>query len=242
MNEYFFVVGDYLKGKPVYPVIRRFLNLLFSISLTSFLFEKFYFKYTLYDITDYKSIFDFFINGSFFVPFSIFIIIHYFLDWISDGFFLLFSMRKSSEIVTEIYNYELNKYDYRSFVDKINNNPVIKMPIHFNKPVINKLLKHLSDELTIEQWEAAEILLEQQKSSTKESFKLTIKAFLTFTVYFTIVPYFGWFLYSLVIIVLFLISFGLYFAYLLMDILPAIITRFQHHVSIYLSDKIQEEQ
>lgn len=113
MNEYFFVVGDYLKGKPVYPVIRRFLNLLFSTSLTSFLFENFYFKYTLYDITDYKSIFDFFINGSFFVPFSIFIIIHFFLDWISDGFFLIFSMRKSSEIVTEIYNYELNKNDYK---------------------------------------------------------------------------------------------------------------------------------
>lgn len=115
------------------------------------------------------------------------------------------------------------------------------MPIHFNKSVINKLIKHLSDELTIEQLQAAEILLEQQKTNTKESFKLTIKAFLTFTVYFTIVPYFGWFLYSLVIIVLFLISFGLYFAYLLMDILPAIFTRFQHHVSLYLTDKIQEE-
>lgn len=239
MSEYFFIIGDYLKGKPVYPVIRRFLNLLFSTSLTSFLFEKFYFKYTLYDITDYKSILSFFINGNFFVPFSIFIIIHYFLDWISDGFFLVFTLRKSSEVVTEIYNYELNKYDYRNIVDTINKNPIIKMPIKFNKSVISNLLKHLSHELTIEQWQEAEILLEEQKTATKESFKLSIKAFLTFTVYFFIVPYFGWLLYSLVIFVLFLISFGLYFAYLLMDILPAIITRFQHHVSIYLSEEIK---
>lgn len=242
MNEYLFVVGDYLKGKPTYPVIRRLLNLLFSISLTSFLFKIFYFPYRLYDITDYKSIISFFIEGNFFVPFSIFIIIHYFLDWISEGFFALFTLRKSSEIVTEIYNYELNKYDYKSVLGKINNNPFIKMPINFNKSVIGDLIRHLSNEITVVQLQEAEVQLEVQKTNTKESFKLSVKACLTFTVYFFIVPYFGWVLYTLVMIVLFFVAFGLYFSYLIMDILPVIISRFQQHVALYLSFELAKEE
>ena len=61
----FFLVKDYLQGKPVYAIARRALNFLFSVSITSFLFERFYFKYTWMDITAYKAILDFLVKGYF---------------------------------------------------------------------------------------------------------------------------------------------------------------------------------
>lgn len=237
MVQYFFFVGDYLKGKPVYPVVRRILNLLFSISLSSFLFEKFYFKYTWFDITDYKAILDFFIKGYFFVPFSIFIIIHYFLDWLSDGFFLLITMRKSSKILKDVYSYEFKKSDYRDLIEGINENPLVTMPVEFNKAVLTEIYQHLATEISVEQWKEFEKGVKEQKVSTQESFKLALKALITITVYFFTVPHFGIVLYILVLLVLIFILFGLYFGYLLMEITPAAIKRFHFEVTSYLKSK-----
>ena len=69
-------LNDYLEGKKVYPVLSRILNLLFVASITSFIFEKFYFKYTWLDISDYKSILDFLIKGRFFIPFPYFFVLY----------------------------------------------------------------------------------------------------------------------------------------------------------------------
>lgn len=239
MADYFFVVGDYLNGKPVYPVIRRILNLLFSISLTSFLFKKFYFNYIWLDFSDYKSILDFFINGKFFIPFSLFIIIHILLDSIAEIVFFLFTFRKSIEIVNEVYNYQFNKSDYRNIMGKMNDNGVLKMPITFDKSFFIETYKYLATNIPIEEWKEQERSLEEQKSSTKDTFKLTLKGLITITIYFITISYFGLLLYMVVAGILILTLFGLYFGYLLMDIIPSAIKKFHFEVGRYLEEKAE---
>lgn len=41
MKNYLFIVSDFLSGKPMYPAISRVLNVLFSASIASYLFEFF---------------------------------------------------------------------------------------------------------------------------------------------------------------------------------------------------------
>lgn len=241
MNQYLFFIGDYLKGKPVYPTFRRVLNLLFSISLTSFLFEKFYFKYSWLDITDYKSILNFFIKGNFFVPFSLFIIIHYFLDWLSDTVFTLSTMKKTSKIIKKIWDYQFSKSDYKAILEKTNDNPVVDLPEAFNKSYILSIYDHLVKSIPAEQWTAMEKALDDQKRSTQESFKLAFKALVTITIYFITIPYFGWILYSLVLVVLTFILIGLYYGYLLMEIVPSAIRRFHIEVIKYLQSIKKDE-
>ena len=76
MNEVFFIAGDYLKGKSIYPAFRRILNLLLNISISSFIYEKCYGVYSWLNYNDYKGILTFFIKGNFFIPLSIFIVVY----------------------------------------------------------------------------------------------------------------------------------------------------------------------
>ncbi len=237
MNEYLFFIGDYLKGKPVYPVLRRTLNILFSVSLTSFLFEKFYFKYSLIDITDYKAIFTFLIKGNFFVPFSIFVIIHYFLSTLSDGFFSFMIQKKSGKILKQLREEEFSKPEYKKFLKEINENRIVEMPVQLNESTFIEIYNHLQTAIPPEKWNAAKLALEKQKENTQESFKLAFKALITITIYFFIVPHFGLTLYLLTLIVLLVILFGLFYGYLLMDILPSFIKYFHYEVVKYLKSK-----
>src|SRR5437867_1618468 len=89
MNQLFLVAADYLKGRPVYAPIRRGLNFLFIVSITSFIYQKFYGSYTWYDITNYKAILNFFINGDFFIPLSIYLIVYSFIIFVSGSTFAM---------------------------------------------------------------------------------------------------------------------------------------------------------
>jgi len=71
-----FFFQNYLKGKDILPIIRRIFDPLLTIVISSYLFERFYFKYKWIDISDYKSILDFLFKGHFIIPVSIFIIVY----------------------------------------------------------------------------------------------------------------------------------------------------------------------
>lgn len=236
MNQFFFLVGDYLKGKSVYPSIRRVLNLLFSISITSFLFESFYFKYNWLDFTDYKNLLNFFIKGHFFVPFSLFIIIHACIDIFAEGVFTLSTLRNSSALLKKIINYEFKKEDYRNLLSTMNDNPVVEMPVEWNKSFIVKLFSHIKSSVPADAWQKFEEACEKQKQLVKKNFNLAFKALVVITIYFVTLSYFGWLLYLLVLIMLTVVMAGLWFSYLLLDVLPAGMRKFHYAVESFLEN------
>ena len=96
MNEFLFSlfvegVGKvyFIDGKSIYKPIRKVLNFLFCLGITAFAFKKIYGPYQLYDLTDYKRIIEFFLNGDFFISFTLFVIVFYLTSFVS---FFLFDM------------------------------------------------------------------------------------------------------------------------------------------------------
>ena len=57
-------------------ILRRLFDLLLSANISSYFFEKYYYKYVWIDISDYKSILDFLIKGGIIIPLSIFLVVH----------------------------------------------------------------------------------------------------------------------------------------------------------------------
>lgn len=143
-------------------------------------------------------------------------------------------MKKSSKIIKKIWDYELSKSDYKEILEITNKNPVVELPEAINKSSILSVYNYLVKSIPAEQWAALEKALEDQKDSTKESFKLAFKALITITIYFITIPYFGWVLYCLVLLMLVCILIGLYYGYLLMEIVPSAIHRFHTEVIKYL--------
>ncbi|MDL5051917.1 hypothetical protein QQ054_38585 [Oscillatoria amoena NRMC-F 0135] len=91
MGEFLFFLADYIKGKSIYAPIRRILNLLLSCSITSYIYVKFFGAYQWVDFGDYRIILDYVIKGQYIIPFSIFIVSHYSIEFLSQSIFFLFT-------------------------------------------------------------------------------------------------------------------------------------------------------
>jgi len=237
MKEFLFPIGDYLKGRPIYPVIRRILNVLFSVSIASFLFEKFYFKYNWLDISDYKGILSFFIKGYFVVPFSIFIIVHYIIDLFASFFFTWSTLKASTKLTKAAAQFELKREDATNLLNRINNNGVIEMPEELSEPILLKYYQYIKKEVSAEQWNQLELDAAKQKNNVEKNFNLMVKAILVISIYFASIPYFGWKLYTVVIFVLIVLLIGFWIAYLLLDVLPPAFRRFRYEADMYLTEK-----
>ncbi|HEX3385431.1 MAG TPA: hypothetical protein VHS53_09595 [Mucilaginibacter sp.] len=226
-----FPVKDYLQGKPVYPVARRAMNFLFSVSISSFIFEKFYFKYNWLDVTDYKSILDFLIKGYFFIPFSIFVIVHYSLDWFSHIFYSSFISIGSDKFQKKIIALTFKKSDAKGILKTLKKNPVLKKQ---DEPWFYAFYQHVVNSVTPEQWQKILSELDKKKNDNEKNFQLAVKAIFTISIYFWSVPFFGWRLYTLVIIVLLLILILLYWGYLIMELSPLALQKLHQEVTMYM--------
>jgi hypothetical protein len=239
MELKFFVVEDYLKGKPVYPAARRALSFLFSVSITSFIFERCYFRYTWMDIADYKAIIDFFIKGYFFVPFCLYVIVHFFLDYISRLVYDTLITIKADKVRQKILRAKYKKSDAKKLIKALNeNNPV---PFVVDEPWLFAIYQQLTNTYTPEQWKGMVAELEKAKRNNEHNFRLVIKGLITISIYFTIVPYFGWKLYLVSILLLIIYGILLFWTYLFMEVTPIAIQKIYADVTDYFA-KQQENQ
>lgn len=235
MDKFFFIITDYLNGKTVYPPIRRSLNSLFSVSITSFLFEKIYFKYEWLDL-NYRPILNFFIKGDFFIPFSLFVVVHYLLFIFSSFIFNLTTTRKSSKSLKNILNYQLKRSHVKSFKRTIQNNSV--MPIEIDQEAWLKIYDYIKGTVNENALESLQKVLDEQKQIIEHNFNLIVKLIVVVTIYFASITHFGWLLYLLVLLLSIVGLICLWWLYLGLDLLPAAIKKFDTEVQKYLQSNL----
>jgi hypothetical protein len=234
MNEIFIIAGDYLKGKSVYPAFRRMLNLLFSISIASFIFEKCYGNYTWLNYNDYKGILDFFIKGNFFIPFSIYLVVYSLTQFISIVFFWAFNHFKSLKITREILQYQFKQDNIDEHLEKINQVSEHVSPIQLTKSNMLELYQELRKHVTPKAFEEIEKGLRGLKQNLQDNFTLSLRMLLAITIYFNSLPQFGWVLYLLALWVLTLGMYVFMISHCFLDILPTLMRKFHHQAEEYL--------
>jgi len=240
MDKYFFFIGDYLRGKPVYQPLSRILNLLFSISISSFLFEKFYFKYNLLDVTDYKGILDFLIKGQFVVPFAIFLIVHYVLSYGSDMLFSIVTFRTVAKWQKYAYELEFTKRESKKILKKIYQNSFIELPQKMDTPTIIRWYKHIKTTTDISTWNKIRTNLEQMELNINRNFNFAIKSAIVISIYFSNVSYFGWILYTAVLAVIIGLIIGLRAGYIAIKFLPIVVQRLIDQAEKYLEENPEQ--
>ena len=203
MNYLFLLLGDYLKGKSVYPAFRRMLNLLFNISIASFVYEKCYGNYTWLNYNDYKSILDFFIKGNFFIPFSIFLVVYGTTQFLSIAFFGALNHFKTIKITREILQYQFKKETVDERLKEIKKVSKYVSPISLTKNTMLEVYQELRKHITPEAFEEIEKGLKEPKQNLEANFSLAFRMAIAITIYFFSLPQFGWLLYLTAMIVLF---------------------------------------
>ncbi len=240
MNEIFIIAGDYLKGKSVYPAFRRMLNLLFNISIASFVYEKCYGHYTWLNYNDYKGVLDFFIKGNFFIPFSIFLVVYSLTQFLSIAFFGALNHFKNIKITREIIQYQFKKETIDERLKEINKVSKIVSPIRLTKNTMLALYQELRNHITPEAFEEIEKGLKEPKQNLEANFILAFRIIIAITIYFTSIPQFGWALYLIAMIVLIIGMYVLMISYRFLDIIPTLMRKFHHQAEEYLKTHLEQ--
>jgi hypothetical protein len=246
MNELFLFIGDYLKGKSIMPSIRRILNFLFNISISSFLFERIYGSYTWMNYNDYKGILDFFIKGNFFIPFSIFLVVYGTTQFLSMILFLSINYFKAVKLTKEILEYQFKKDLIDQRINEINEVSEIVSPIKLTKATLVSLYQNLRTHLTPEAFENMESGLKEPKQDLEATFYLAFRMMIAITIYFISIPQFGWFLYSIAAVFIIVGMYVIMIAYRFLDVFPTLMRKFHHqaeeYLQIHLKQKLSKSQ
>jgi len=240
MNEIFIIAGDYLKGKSVYPAFRRMLNLLFNISIASFIYEKCYGNYTWLNYNDYKGILDFFIKGKFFIPFSIFLVVYCTTQFLSIVFFNVLNHFKTIKITREILQYQFKKETVDEGLREIKKASKYVSPIRLTKNKMLEVYQEVRNHITPEAFEVIENGLKEPKQNLEANFSLAFRMVIAITIYFFSLPQFGWLLYLIVMIVLLIVMYVLIISYRFLDIIPTLMSKFHHQAEEYLKLHTQQ--
>jgi hypothetical protein len=225
MKEITEYISEYLKGKSVYSPIIRFLNFYLSASIASSIFKRIYFNYSLIDLTDFKGIYNYFINGDFAVALLLFTIVHYGIGIVGESLFSLMTLKKTTEWTSRILKFKIKKKDYASFFKAVNNNPIAPTPIKFDKGVLVKYFEILKTSVSTEDWEKAKKTAGLKKEEIKNNFKLVFKGTIGLTIFFKSVTYFGWILYSVSMLLSLAGMIFFFYSYIILDISPLLIRK-----------------
>lgn len=231
MNFLNLILDNYLNGKATFGPIRRILDMIFSASIASFLFKRFYFNYQFLDITDYKGIFEFFLDGRFFIPLALFAFVHYGLYLISSIFFILTTTRQSRKWVQSIIRAKVTKKDITGTRKQLKKHAITRNYINLTPSWIADTYKILKESITQEQWKNAETMVKQTSQNVERNFQLNIKVLVTISIYFFFTaPYFGVILYILSTIALLATMIFFWYSYLVLDVLPTLVRKIDYEL------------
>lgn len=239
MKELGLIVADFLKGKSIYAPARRLLNLLFTLSITSFIYERTHGPFTWLDYHDYKGILDFFIKGRFFIPFSIFIIVHYTTLWLASITFTVINYFPSVRLTRSIINYEVKAASVKQYLGEVQQVSKKITPIELTPQLMQLLYEHLSTELKPADLETLRQESDKQKKLTETNFIFFVRAAIAITLYFASMAAFGWKLYVLVIAVLLGAMYVTMLGYRFFDVLPVLVNRLVAEAGSFFATETQ---
>lgn len=198
MNE---LIAEYIKGKSMYPPLRRLLTLLLYVSISSYFYTLIFGKYDLDFLDDYKSIIYYFINGEFIIPFTILIITFIIVRALSYILFLLITQWKT---LTE------------GICDSLKHKPItVEKTVAFNltKPKEKIPEKHVKYNTEIK----------PQLNTIELNFNLCVLIFIAETVYFISLDKFSCMIYIFSVLIIIVIACLLIITYKFLVNLPELI-------------------
>jgi len=218
-------IQDYLEGKPLYAPLVKVFDILFTVSITSFIFTRFYFPYSLIDITDYKTLYRFFIDGHFWIPLMICTVVHYAIGLSSSLLFSLTTQWQSARWIEDALKTRFTKKDIKVFFRTLNDNPFVPRTQRIEPSSFFKYYEHIKNSVPPEQWTESLKLVDKKKKEIKTNFKLVAKAGIAVSLYFIGLGYFGWVLYagSIVLFAGLLVFF--FYVFLILDVAPVVIRK-----------------
>ena len=222
MTEIFNVASHFIQGKPIYRPVRRMLNLLLNVSIASYFYIRCFGPYQWLDVTDYKGILDFFIQGKFFLPFSIFIVVYAITETFGyllfKGLTHFWSLRNQRKLL----QYSLTSKQIDNGIEGIGLASKAVVPEEMTKEKLVQFYNEIAPEITPEALREMKQALDDPKKNLQSNFVAVIRIMIALLVYVGTVAHLSGGVFVLVLIVLIIMSAFFVIAYRILDVLPAL--------------------
>ncbi|MCQ6957088.1 hypothetical protein [Mucilaginibacter aquariorum] len=226
MNDLLSIANYILEGKPFYNKGRRFLNFLFLASITSFTYKWLIGNYEFLDIGNYKGIINFFIEGKFFIPLSIYASLYGVTELIG---FLLFSVVTHIKLIKWKRKLMSEEFDDNMFKEGLDLILFMTRYLSVHNLSAKQMIKSYKENVKgVPHTEINELQQEIAKSTDnmKRYFIFCIRAIFAISIFKVTLPEFHWLAYTGVMFILIVCLLGIYILYNLVSLLPAIVRVF----------------
>jgi len=235
--QIFDIINHYINDRPIYTKTRKLLDLLFLISISAFAFRHFFGSYHWLDYSDYKGIIDFFLEGHFVVPFSLFLIVYGTTALIAFVTFSLLLDIRSAKIRRKIIHYQITHLDFYLSLKSIEKIIQPLTDINIAPENILKEYQQIKPELTSLKLLEIESELGNLGKNLRENFIVAIRAITALSIFKYSLPEFPWWLFNLTLAIIIIWSILIIFAYQFLNILPGILKKFSQKADEILKSK-----
>lgn len=201
-DKIFSISRLYLNGKDIFPIIRRVLDPLLSITIASNLFERYYFKYEWFDVTNYKAILSFLVKGGFIIPLAFFVVIHFFVYFCISIFFSNTNEQISKLIQRKVFQFGLTDEDKLDLYKYLR--------VFKEGKAGNELFK----------------MMRKTKDDVGSAVCFIIKTIVISIFYFFYLSNFGSILFTFLLLTLIVTLFITWICFLIFDIIPSAVAKF----------------
>lgn len=147
MKELLNIINYYILGKPIFPIARRILNLLFNISISYYFYKTYLGTLDFNKMISIKNVTLFFVEGSFITPLSIFIAVYATTQASASVFFNIFNHIKSVKLQRSILSTSLNKKEIEEYLKKLESTSEVITPINLSKELLIDAYKKIQPEI-----------------------------------------------------------------------------------------------
>jgi len=232
MHQVDYVLKQFLEGQSIYGPVRRLLNFVFTTSLTSYLYVRFYGPYRIFEFGERDAIIEFFTSGFFTIPFSLFVIVYFVTEWLASGLFLIIT--NLALIVGAKYLREKRwaRKDILSFMRDVEQTKHY-WPEQPSNMDMGRLVVLFRDQLSPQALSELKEELNEPVKKAEASFILFVRTTIAVSVYFIALPEFGGGLYALILVVLFMAMSILLGGVVVLQVFPHLMARVRSELVKY---------
>lgn len=242
MSEIFNIATYYMQGKPVYPAVRRLLNLLFNICISSFLYEAFFGKYYWFNYNDYRAILDFFIKGRFFIPFSIFIVVYSITQFVGVVSFIFLGHFKSIQLQRKILSYPFKNDEFGEDLKNLESASKFVAPVDLTPELMIAAYHEIRKDIKPEVFSEIELSMKEPRQNAEEYYILAFRGLVAITFFKISLPTFHWTLYLITVMVLLGVMIFSLIMFRICDIIPTILRKYHSEAENYIKDQLEQQK
>lgn len=242
MKDVLMWTADFVKDRPVYPILRRSLNIVFVASIASWWYYSCYGDVLIKPLYTLGDWYDYLLKGKYFIPAAMFTIV-FVLSWlVSFGIYKGFGLWLGIKLKRQIIRYQATYEDTNEGLGMLSKVGSYFTTHEFNQDEQAQFYTELKTHISAEDLREIQKEINKAEGEMCDNFIMVFRMLCACIVYYIVLPEFSGWLMGVLLVVLVIVLANFFVAGLFFDILPVLASKLDDTAQAYFSRRVQEPE